>query len=103
MRILATRPRPPAAQPPAGRRRVAGRLARLVRGFWAVPVAAAAVGWVLRETVPFGASPGGDIAALLGVVAPTSLTFPCWLHGPGGRPDPAGALGLAAAALLPIA
>ncbi len=61
--------------------RVGGGARRLLRTGWTLPVGAAAVGWVLRETVPFGGSPGGDLAALLGVVAPTSLTFPCWLHG----------------------
>ena len=68
-----------AALPP----RAVGSVRAIVRGFWTVPVAAAAVGWTLREAVPFGASPGSYVASLLGIVAPTSLTFPCWLHGTG--------------------
>ena len=61
--------------------RVGGGAGRFLRTAWTLPVGALAVGWVLRETSPFAGSTGDGIAALLGVVAPTSLTFPCWLRG----------------------
>ena len=69
--------------PLAWSRRAVGSVPGLLRSFWTVPAAAAAIGWTLRTTMPMGASPGSYVASLLGIVAPTSLTFPCWLHGVG--------------------
>ncbi len=78
---MATPAPSPGETPAGGWARVGGEARRFLRTAWALPVGAVAVGWILRETSPFAGSTGDGIAALLGVVAPTSLTFPCWLHG----------------------